>query len=56
MMRQVLDCYEGDRRYGLPKGMSVRKGLSAMLKEFGVSNALSIQVTNSPDVLETSDL
>ncbi len=46
VMRQVLDCFEGDRRYGLPEGVPARKGLAIMLEQFGARQGVAVEVTN----------
>lgn len=44
VLQQVLDCFEGDRRYGLPQGVPMRKALGAMLEEFGAAQGVAIEV------------
>jgi hypothetical protein len=54
VMRQVFDCFEGDRRFGPPSGPSARAGLGVLLEEFAAENAIIIDVTNREigDLLE----
>lgn len=47
VMRQVFDCFEGDRKFGPPSGLSVRSDLGVMLEEFAAENAIIINVSNT---------
>lgn len=44
VFQQVLDCFEGDPRYGLPDEQNVRAALSDMLQEFSVPTGLAISI------------
>ncbi|MGO8047057.1 hypothetical protein ACC713_29605 [Rhizobium johnstonii] len=48
VVRQVLDCFEGDRKYGLPDDLPVRKALVVMMERFAANAAISIDISSRP--------
>lgn len=44
LFKGVLDCFEGDQRFGLPRGEPMREALKAMIAELAVDYGMAIKI------------